>query len=263
MMSIIIVLTLIFAAFGIYNFILRIHDRVILKERTGTPDIMRATLLTHSYRGDKLVVEDIIHSYHKVEEFYKYLESSSKVDFNTNKKKLDRLMKKHISVVRRFRNSSALTKDRDEARSNLGRLEEEFQSLKTPIESKLQVEVLKNQSSEKEKNRIQSILEVHKENLRKCDLIRVYNHKAVPLKELSISMVGMIENLSVREGTESEIEAIGEQIKELSEVVDRALEQIPTYDSKTFVRNKICINQNLLKELENANYEDVLNIKTK
>lgn len=263
MFSIVIALTLIFAAFGIYNLISRIQDRVLLKERTGTPDIMRATLLTHSYREDKRVVEDIIDSYHKVEEFYKYLESNNKVDFNTNKKKLGRLMKKHISVVRRFRNSHALTKDRNEARSSLGRIEEEFESLKTPIESKLQDEVLKNEVNLREKNKIQSILEVHKENLRKCDLIRVYNHKAVPLKELSISLVDMVESLSGREGRESEIMAIGEQMKQLSEVIDSALEQIPTYDSKTFVRNKISINQNLLKELKNANYEDVLNIKTK
>ena len=263
MMGVIIVLTLIFAAFGIYNLISRIHDRVILKERTGTPDVMRATLLTHSYREDKRVVEDIIDSYHKVEEFYKYLESNSRADFNTNKKKLGRLMKKHISVVRRFRNSHALTKDRDEARSSLGRLEEEFEFLKTPIKSRLQNEVLKNEVNQREKNRIQSILEVHKENLRKCDLIRVYNHKAVPLKELSISLVDMVESLSGREGRESEIMAIGEQMKQLSEVIDSALEQIPTYDSKTFVRNKISINQNLLKELKNTNYEDVLNIKTK
>lgn len=262
-MGVIIVLTLIFAAFGIYNLISRIHDRVILKERTGTPDIMRATLLKHSYREDRRVVEDIIDSYHKVEEFYKYLESSSKEDFNTNKKKLDRLRRKHIAVVRRFRNSHALTKDRNEARSSLGRLEEEFESLKTPIESKLQIEVLKNKAEQREKNKIQSILEVHEENLRKCDLIRAYNHKAVPLRELSISLVDMVESLSGMKGRESEIMAIGEQMKQLSEVVDSALEQIPTYDSKTFVRNKISINQNLLKELKNANYEDVLNIKTK
>lgn len=133
MMGVVIVLTLIFAAFGIYNLISRINDRVLLKERTGTPDVMRATLLTHSYREDKRVVEDIIDSYHKVEEFYKYLESNSKEDFNTNKKRLGRLMKKHVSVARRFRNSHALTKDRNEARSSLGRLEEEFESLKTPI----------------------------------------------------------------------------------------------------------------------------------
>ena len=263
MIGVIIALTLIFATFGIYNLISRIHDRVILKERTGTPDVMRATLLTHSYREDKRVVEDIIDSYHNVEEFYKYLESNSKEDFNTNKKKLDRLMKKHISVVRRFRSSHALTKDRGEARSSLGRLEEEFESLKTPIESKLQIEVLKNEVNQREKNKIQSILEVHEENLRKCDLIRVYNHKAVPLKELSISLLDMAESLSGRKGRESEIMAIGEQMKQLSEVIDSALEQIPTYDSKTFVKNKISINQNLLKELKNANYEDVLNIKTK
>ena len=263
MFSILVVLTLTFAAFGIYNLISRIHDRVILKERTGTPDVMRAALLTHSYRGDKEVVEDIIDSYHKVGEFYKYLESNSRVDFNTNKKKLGRLMKKHISVARGFRNSHALTKDRDEARSSLGRLEEEFESLKNPIESKLQNEVLKNEVNLREKNKIQSILEVHKENLRKCDLIRVYNHKAVPLRELSISLVDMVESLSGREGRESEIMAIGEQMKQLSEVIDSALEQIPTYDSKTFVRNKISINQNLLKELKNTNYEDILNIKTK
>ena len=263
MINVIVALTLIFAAFGIYNLLLRIHDRVILKERTGTPDVMRAALLTYFYRGDKQVVEDIIDSYHKVEEFYKYLESNSKVDFNTNKKKLDRLMKKHISVVRRFRNSHALSKDRDEARGSLGRLEEEFESLKTPIESKLQIEDLKNEVNQREKNKIQSISEVHNENLRKCDLIRAYNHKAVPLRELSISLVDMVESLSGRKGRESEIMAIGEQMKQLSEVIESALEQIPTYDSKTFVKNKISINQNLLKELKNANYEDVLNIKTK
>lgn len=261
MINVIVALTPILTVFGINHLISRIHDRMILKERTGTPDVMGATLLKHSYREDKRVVEDIIDSYHNVEEFYKYLESNSRVDFNTNKNKLGRLMNKHVSVARRFRNSHALTKDRNEARSSLGRLEEEFESLKTPIESKLQNEVLKNEVNLREKNKIQSILELHKENLRKCDLIRVYNHKAVPLKELSISLVDMVESLSGREGRESEIMAIGEQMKQLSEVVDSALEQIPTYDSKTFVKNKISINQNLLKELKNTNYEDVLNIK--
>ena len=71
----------------------------------------------------------------------------------------------------------------------------------------------------------------------------------------------MLNELNGKHGMEEARREVLRQLKELSRVLDKAVDDLPTYDSVSFVNNKLKINKNLLEDLKNTNYEDLLKIE--
>lgn len=259
------VLLLLLAGVGLLSVGRYVQDAYLLRGSSTIPKVLLSTLSKHDrYREDRKVAQNIIDSYMAVNEYRKLLVSyiqttGSNYDFAV--RDLDIVLRKHKSIARRYRSSCAYSEDRRRANLRLGNLEDEVRAIENSTSTNLQSlkNIMKEGMVDTERN--YEALTIHKENLRKCDIVRLYNHKAIPLRDLSTSLVGMLDNLKGKQGMEkSKIEVL-EQLRELSRVIDVSVEALPTYDSKAYVENKIKINRNLLQELKNTNYVDILQIE--
>lgn len=264
-MFFLVIILFLFAGIGLLNAVNYLQDEYLLRGISTTPKVLLSTLNKHDrYRDDRQVAQNIIDSYMAINEYRKLLVSYSKStgnDYDFAVRDLDKVLIKHKSIARRYRSSSAYSEDKSRVNLKLGNLEDEVTAIENSTSTSLQSlkKIMKENVVDAEKNN--EALTIHKENLRKCDIVRLYNHKAIPLRDLSISLVDMLDNLKGKQGMEKSKLEVLEQLKELSRVIDVSVEALPTYDSKAYVENKIKINRNLLQELKNTSYVDILQIE--
>ena len=259
------VIVLVFAGIGLLSAGRYVQDEYLLRGISTIPKVLLSTLSKHDrYRDDRQVAQNIIDSYMAVNEYRKLLVSynqSTSNDYDFAVRDLDKVLRKHKSIARRYRSSHAYSEDKRRVNLKLGNLEDEVTAIENSTSTSLQSlkKIMKENVVDVEKNN--EALTIHKENLRKCDIVRLYNHKAIPLRDLSISLMNMLDNLKGKQGMEKSKLEVLEQLRELSRVIDVSVEALPTYDSKAYVENKIKINRNFLQELKNTSYVDILQIE--
>lgn len=232
----------------------------------STPSILISTIQKHSrWSEDKLSAQNILDSYMKVKEYKELLEAFSKklgIDNRTYLKKIKHILHHHEIIAYTYYGTTSDSKDRravskglEDINMQILKIEADtgtsLKSLKTQKKSEIIVAVDNHQS-----------LIVHKENLRKSDIVRLYNHKATPLKDLSISLMEMLDSIGDKQDKETYRLEILQQLKDVSEALDSCIEALPTYDSNSFIDNKLKINRNLLEGLKNTEYVDTLQIET-
>ena len=253
------------ALFGLYVLYHYLYVQIKFKDSGNIPKIFLATISKHSsYEKDREVAEEILESYKKVEDFKTLLLSESNVnkrDYNLEVKQLKGIMGRHKHIAQRYAATNAYEKDRKRVKDSLREIKVEFQKLEESAGVRLiDLYKVRNKVVEQSQTYLDG-LTIHKDNINKCNTVRLYNHKAKPLKDLSSSLVEMLENLKALPDREDQRIEIVKQLTELSKVIDITVEALPTYDSKSFVDNKLKVNKRLLEELKNADYVDVLRIE--
>ncbi len=228
-----------FATVGMGSFIRYTYDRYTLRNTSNVPTIFISTISKHSnYSSDERVAKSILESYKNVFEYRRELTSHSKSVGNkyvSEIKILNSLLRRHKTLARKYRATLALPEDKSFVEAKLEEIGEEVSSIENLTNT--------NTDSLREKQKTVTVdtvknseaSNIHRENLRKCDIIRLYNHKAIPLKDLSTSLIDILDNLKGKQGMEDSKQDILNQLKELSIVIDDSLESLPTYDSKSYV----------------------------
>lgn len=255
----------ILSSIGLVCVCINLKDKFIFRGFIGVPHILLATLMRHSnYDSDRDMAQKIINSYEDVHEYRKLLLSYSKsndVDYKEELRQLKTLLKEHESIARVYRSTNAYSEDKRKVKFGLNNIQINISKIEKSTGTKLESLMKAQKESLVDTERDIEALNIHNENVRKCDTVRLYNHKAVPLRELSDNLINMLKNMKDKHGMEESRERVLEQLKELSKVIDTSVEALPTYDSISYVENKINTNQKLLEGLKNTSYVDMLQIE--
>lgn len=255
----------IFAAIGVYTLVRFSYYEIQFKNRTHEPKIFLATIEKHRrFSSDKKVAESILDSYMRVRDYRNLLVSHSKYtgnDYDKAVKTLESVLHKHKALARKYLKSNAYLEDRQRAKNILLDLGSEVNQVEVSTDTSLSILKKGRDSKNSSTQSYLDSVDIHQENIKKCDTIRLYNHKAKPLKDLSTSLINILENLKNKPNMEKQREEVLNQLIELSKVIDASVEALPTYDSKAYVNNKLEIHRNLLKELDKADYIDLLRIE--
>lgn len=230
-----------------------------LKKETAL-EVFESTMDKHSnYSEDFKVARLIRESYFEVEGVRNSLMSVGGIcglDFSTQIADIDDVLSRYVTTAKEYRETMAYQKDRDLVKYDLlSNRAKVTKIIKSTGYSEQEFERFEGMKAEN-----QAIYNIHRENLNKCDIIRPHNHKAVPLRELSTSLVKMLDNIGVNSKSWELRAEVKNQLEELSKVIDEAVEELNTYDSKRYIENELQISKNLMKELRNAQYVDILSI---
>lgn len=254
-----------FGSFGVFCTLRIIYYELMFRKDPYSPTVFLAVERKHNdYRSDRELTESLKNDYLDTKEYLDLLSFYGEytgTNYKAAEDILKKVLKKYKAVARNFLNSQGYSKDSNIVKDRMQELKKEV--LRIQAITNTSPNHLKSLAKETVSNSYENTeaLEVHKENLSKCDKVRPYNHKAKPLRELSISLIGVLNELNGKHGMEEARREVLRQLKELSRVLDKAVDDLPTYDSVSFVNNKLKINKNLLEDLKNTNYEDLLKIE--
>lgn len=241
-----------------------LYTEIRFRGTTGAPKIFYSTISKHNrYSTDRKVAENILKSYLEIEEYHRLLIAYSEYtgkDLKSAIRKVGHALPKLKIVAKNYYKTDAYEDDKELARGRVEHIFSEVKSIQkytnTNSKSLHQALNLKDIGIESRA----SFMSIHNENLRKCDIIRPYNHKSTPLRDLSMELISTLKNIEGKEGMESARDTIYKQLTQLSTVIDSCIEDLPTFDSKRYVDNKLKINQKLLEEIDNTQYIDVFQI---
>lgn len=254
----------ILAIFGLYKVITEVSLRYRFRDCAQTPRILLQTIEKHGeYRTDRAVAESILNSYMKTKNYLNLLiklEKQTKVKIPTATGEVKNILSAYEMTALKYRNTSAYEVDRELARRSISNLESRIEEIKIDTGTVQLTEKSLLELNKPKESYLDRFLLVHNENLRKCDIIRPHNHKAVPLKDLSKELMKTLENIEGKDGMELAREEIYAQLNQLSEVIDNSLEELPTYDSKKFVSNKLQVSKRIIEEIDNSQYVDVFKV---
>lgn len=232
---------------------------------TGVPFIIMETIARHSkYRDDKRAADKIRDSYIDVKEYRMlletYNENGQSQTISRAVEQLKNIEKTHIAIAKRYKSTSAYSEDKRIVINDLTCIKARV----TTIENELYIDVKTLKRAEAERDKLEQYAmefqRIHEENVRKCDIIRLYNHRAKPLKELSVALMEIYTNIADKPDMGGAREEIKNQLTDLALEIDKTLEQVPSYDSVKYVENKLKVSRNLLQEIKNSEYVDVLQI---
>lgn len=244
-----------------------IYNQVRFRKSIGAPKIFYSTIQKHSkYNGDKKIAENLLTTYNELEDYRKLLiaySAHSGKDLKYAVKRVSNQLPKLKIIAKEYRSTEAYTEDKELVKARVEQIISEVRDVQdlSSTDTKYLRKALKQ--GEVSLDSISSFMKIHNENLRKCDIIRPHNHKSTPLKDLSIELITMLKNIEGKSGMESARDEIYQQLTQLSGVIDNCIEDLPTYDSKKFVDNKLKINKKIMEEIENTQYVDVFKVEVK
>lgn len=237
----------------------------MFRKDSSSPTIFLAVEEKHSYYYcDRELTKSLKNDYLDTKDYLDLLSFYGEytgTNYKTAEDSLKKVLKKYKAVARNFLKSRGYSKDSNTVRERMQRLKKEV--LRIQAFTNISLNHLKSLAKEFDTVSYDNTkaLEVHRDILSKCDKVRPYNHKAKPLRELSNSLIGVLNELNGKQGMEEARKEVLRQLKEISRVLDKAVDDLPTYDSVSFVNKKLKINKNLLEDLKNTNYEDLLKIE--
>lgn len=251
------ILSLIFLP-NVFKKALRRAKKAVKKETAM--QVLESTIKRHSdFPIDLIVAKKIKSSYQDAESVKKSLESLSEklgLDFSEQEAAIDEVLASYVVIAEEYRETMAYQADRALVESELGRNKDRI----TEIVGSTGYTEQEFGMLERVKSENEAIYKIHEENLRKCDIIRPHNHKATPLRELSMNLVKVLSNMDASSDSWRLRAEVKRQLEELSEVIDEAIEELETYDSKRFIENELKISKHLMNELRKAQYVDKLSI---
>lgn len=254
-----------FSFFGIFCTLRIIYYELMFRKDPSSPTVFLAVERKHNdYHTDRQLTKSLKNDYLDTKEYLELLTFYGEytgTNYKMAENSLKKVLKKYKAVARNFLNSQGYSKDSNIVKERMQELKKEVLRIQTITNTS--PNHLKSLAKETVSNSYDNTeaLEVHRDILSKCDKVRPYNHKAKPLRELSNSLIGVLNELNGKHGMEEARREVLRQLKELSRVLDKAVDDLPTYDSVSFVNNKLKINKNLLEDLKNTNYEDLLKIE--
>lgn len=253
-----------FAVFILFTCLFLIAYKLILRKKVfkieKPLEVFDSTILKHSeYSEDLKIARKLKTFYFETLEGKRSLKdfaNSSGLDFSIQEQKIDKVLSDIVAATKDYRGTLAYEQHQNTARLAMSNAESEVKKILETLDF--------NIPDFNDLKRIQEHYDesfaIHKNNLRKCDIIRPHNHKAVPLKNVSTNLIDILKTMSTKGDCWSIRHEIRDQLEELSEVIEKTVDELETFDSKSYVENELKVSRNLLIELKNAQYVDVLKI---